>query len=137
MSRLDQSLYSTTFLAFGGGGQFCSRCLLADHTQEDRALNPSQAVPLVQLRDREPAGGVAGGRRGTALLSNADPSNVGSMLRVERWQVLSPPLLSFRTCVLEVWGVTTRGPAESGRQVRARDYHQHEQRLFIIAGARM
>ena len=29
-------------------------------------------------------------------------------------------------------GVTTRGPAESGRQVRARDHHQHEQRLFII-----
>ncbi len=31
-SKINQGLYSTTFLAYGGRGQFCSRCLLSDHT---------------------------------------------------------------------------------------------------------
>lgn len=43
-SRLNQSLYSTTW-------QQGPQCL-ADHTQEDCALNPSRAVPMVQVRER-------------------------------------------------------------------------------------
>ncbi len=50
-SRVKQSLYSTTFLAYGGRGQFCTRCLMADHTQKDCALQPLRDVPVVQLRD--------------------------------------------------------------------------------------
>ena len=34
-ARINQGLYSTTFLAYGGRGQFCARCMMADHTQED------------------------------------------------------------------------------------------------------
>ena len=39
-SQLNQALYSTTFLAYGGKGQFCSRCLASDHTQDDCAPHP-------------------------------------------------------------------------------------------------
>lgn len=53
-SKLNHGLYSTTFLAFGGRGQFCSRCLLSDHTQEECALHPNRALPVVQFR--EPGG---------------------------------------------------------------------------------
>ena len=50
-SRINQSLYSTTFLAYGGRGQFCVRCMMSDHTQEECALNPSRALPVVHWRD--------------------------------------------------------------------------------------
>ena len=50
-SRINQSLYSTTFLAYRGRGQFCVRCMMSDHEQEDCALHPNRALPLVQLRD--------------------------------------------------------------------------------------
>ena len=46
-SKVNQSLYSTTFLAFGGRGLFCTRCLMADHSQEDCALHPGRDVPVV------------------------------------------------------------------------------------------
>ncbi len=38
-SRLNQSLYLTTFVAYGGKGRSCSRCLMSDHTQEECALH--------------------------------------------------------------------------------------------------
>ena len=44
-------LYSTTFLAYRGRGQFCARCLMLDHAQEDCALNSHRVLPLVQFRD--------------------------------------------------------------------------------------
>ena len=50
-SKLNQALYSTTFLAFGNKGQFCTRCLLSDHSQEDCALHPSKALPIVQFKE--------------------------------------------------------------------------------------
>ena len=57
-SQLNQALYSTTFLAYGGKGQFCSRCLASDHTQDDCALHPTPMVPWVRLKDQ-----ARGGRR--------------------------------------------------------------------------
>ena len=41
--RLNQALYATTFLAYGGRGQFCPSCMLLDHGQDDCALHPSRA----------------------------------------------------------------------------------------------
>ena len=39
-SKLNQSLYLTTFVAYGGRGRSCNRCLLSDHAQEECALHP-------------------------------------------------------------------------------------------------
>ena len=50
-SRINQSLYATTFLAYGGVRQkFCPECMLADHAQEECALNPSRATPGMQIQ---------------------------------------------------------------------------------------
>ena len=56
-ATLNQSLYSTTFLAYGSRGQFCTRCLMSDHMQEECAMHPSRAMPTVQFR--EPGRGAA------------------------------------------------------------------------------
>ena len=53
---MNQSLYTTTFLAYGGKGQFCSRYMASDHSQEDCALHPRREVPVVQLQKQRPAG---------------------------------------------------------------------------------
>ena len=46
-SRLNPSLYATTFLAQqGGGGKMCHLCMGADHTQEECALTPFLARKL-------------------------------------------------------------------------------------------
>ncbi len=50
-SRVNQGLYATTFLAYGGRGQFCARCMSSDHAQEECALHPNREVPVVQLQD--------------------------------------------------------------------------------------
>ena len=50
-SKLNQSLYTTTFLAYGGRGQFCPCCLSSDHLPEDCALHPQRAVPVVCFRE--------------------------------------------------------------------------------------
>ena len=39
-SKINQSLYSTTFLAYADRSQFCPNCMLSDHTQEECALTP-------------------------------------------------------------------------------------------------
>ena len=51
-SQVNQALYSTTFLAYGGKGQFCSRCLASNHAQEDCALYPPSAVPAGRFREQ-------------------------------------------------------------------------------------
>ena len=51
LARINQSLYFITFLANGGRGQFCFRCMMSDHAQEECALNPNRALPLVQMRE--------------------------------------------------------------------------------------
>jgi len=51
-SRVNQGLYATTFLAYGGRGQFCARCMSSDHAQEECALHPN----------RGPVGGTRGGK---------------------------------------------------------------------------
>lgn len=50
-SKINQSLYTTTFLAYGGWGLYCSHCLASDHAQEDCALHPQRAVPVVRFRE--------------------------------------------------------------------------------------
>lgn len=49
--KINQSLYATTFLAYGGRGQFCSSCMLPDHSREDCALHPGRNLPVVRLGD--------------------------------------------------------------------------------------
>ena len=50
--RLNQALYATTFLAYGGGVKACCpHCMLPDHTREECALNPNRALPLVSVRE--------------------------------------------------------------------------------------
>ena len=46
-SQVNQALYSTTFLAYGGKG-----CLASDHAQEDCALYPPSAVPAGRFREQ-------------------------------------------------------------------------------------
>ena len=41
-SRLNQSLYLTTFVAYGGTGRSCNHCQLSDHAQEECALRPQR-----------------------------------------------------------------------------------------------
>ena len=50
-SRINQSLYATTFLAYGGRGQFCTTCMQPDHTAEECALHPSRALPVVRVSE--------------------------------------------------------------------------------------
>ena len=68
-SRINQSLYSTTFLSMRGKGQCCSMCNLPDHGREDCALNPSRTVPVVHMKESaaptkvDPRGGSGEPRR--------------------------------------------------------------------------
>ena len=41
-SKLSQALYTTTFLAYRGKGQFCQICMMSDHTSEEYALSTQQ-----------------------------------------------------------------------------------------------
>ena len=50
-SKINQSLYTTTFLAYGGRGLYCPHCLASDHAQEDCALHPQRAVPVVRFKE--------------------------------------------------------------------------------------
>jgi hypothetical protein len=50
-SKINQSLYTTTFLVYGGRGLFCPHCLVSDHGQEDCALHPQRAVPVVRFKE--------------------------------------------------------------------------------------
>jgi len=50
-SKINQSLYSTTFLAYGGRGQCCTTCMAPDHTREECALHPGRAIPVVRVRE--------------------------------------------------------------------------------------
>ena len=47
--KINQGLYATTFLAYGGKGQFCQCCMLSDHTVEECALHPSRSVPVIRI----------------------------------------------------------------------------------------
>ena len=50
-SKINQSLYSTTFLAYGAGAKFCPECMMADHSQEECALHPNRSLPVVQMQE--------------------------------------------------------------------------------------
>ena len=53
-AKVNQSLYSTTFLAYGGGrAKLCPDCMMADHTREECALNPARSLPVVQMKEPE------------------------------------------------------------------------------------
>ena len=50
-SKINQSLYSTTFLGYGAGARFYPECMIADHSQEECALHPNRALPVVQMQE--------------------------------------------------------------------------------------
>ena len=56
-SKINQGLYSTTFLAYGGKGQFCQSCMQSDHTHEECALHPNRAVPVIHIKESMGTGG--------------------------------------------------------------------------------
>ena len=56
-SKINQGLYSTTFLVYGGKGQFCQSCMQSDHTHEECALHPNRAVPVIRIKDSVGTGG--------------------------------------------------------------------------------
>ena len=51
-SKINQGMYATTFLAYGGRGQSCLSCMLSDHTSEECALHPSRSVPVIRIGER-------------------------------------------------------------------------------------
>ncbi len=51
-SKINRSLYSTTFLAYGGRGQCCTPCMLSDHPTEEHALHPGRDVPVAHIQDQ-------------------------------------------------------------------------------------
>ena len=55
-SRLNQTLFATTMLAYGNKPQACPLCNLPDHSQEECALNPSRAVPIIQVAEQSRSG---------------------------------------------------------------------------------
>ena len=55
-SQVNQALHSTTFLTYGGKGQFSYRCLSSDHMQEECALHPNSLVPVVRFKDQARSG---------------------------------------------------------------------------------
>lgn len=57
-SQLNQSLYLTTFVAYGGKGQSCANCLLSDHAQDECALQVKSPGPI--FRRSETPGGPRG-----------------------------------------------------------------------------
>ena len=50
-SKVKQSLYSTTFLAYRGRGQFCTHYMLSDHSSEE-CVAFSRGIPLLQIQDQ-------------------------------------------------------------------------------------
>ena len=54
-SKLNQGLYATTFLAYGGKGQVCKECLSSDYSHDDCALHPSRSMPVVRVREARQA----------------------------------------------------------------------------------
>ena len=50
-SKINQSLYSTTFLAYGSKARSCTTYMLPDHTDEECALHPNREVPLIRMRE--------------------------------------------------------------------------------------
>ena len=69
-SRLNPSLYATTFLARqGGGGKSCHLCMDVDHSAEECALAPLLPRPTKMLTDgkEEKSGGAPGPKPGAAV----------------------------------------------------------------------
>lgn len=71
-SKLNQSLYSTTFLAYGGRGRFCASCSMSHHTPEECALHPNRSMPVIQLQ-----GNLGGVRRERAERDSQTPRSRG------------------------------------------------------------
>ena len=57
--KMNQSLYSTTFIAYGGRGQFCSACTMPDHMRDECALSKLKEM-------REPGKRCSGGHQSAA-----------------------------------------------------------------------
>ncbi len=56
-SRVNQSLYLTTFLAYASRGQFCTHCMLSDHLMEESALTLVEKCQWSRFRTRARGGG--------------------------------------------------------------------------------
>ena len=50
-SPINQSLYSTTFSAYGSKARSCTTCMLPDHMDEECALHPNREVPLIRMSE--------------------------------------------------------------------------------------
>ena len=53
-AKINQSLYSTTCMAYGAQYRVCHQCNLADHSPEECAMHPGNTLPILSLRDAPP-----------------------------------------------------------------------------------
>ena len=51
-SKINQSLYSTMFLAYAGRSQFYPNCMFSDHTHEECAFTPVPRHGREPIRER-------------------------------------------------------------------------------------
>lgn len=50
-SKINQSLYSTTFLGFGNKPHCCPTCQMPDHTYDECALHPNRQLSVIRVRE--------------------------------------------------------------------------------------
>ena len=55
-NKINQGLYTTPFLTYGGNGQFCQSCMMLDHSHEECALHLNWVVPVVCIRESASGG---------------------------------------------------------------------------------
>ena len=91
-SQINQSLYATTFLAYGGRGQGCSSCMQPDHTLEEGALHQGRSYgtgrsEMPERRMRwEPCRNKGGGKRPCFAWNEGRCSPVRSRVREVLWR---------------------------------------------------
>ena len=52
ISKINQSLYAMTFLAYCDRGQVCATCMQSGHSQKEYALKPACEGPRNQMEER-------------------------------------------------------------------------------------
>ena len=110
-AKINQSLYSTTFLAYGAAGgrpRFCPDCMMADHSQEECALHPSRALPVVQMQ------GMTGRMRATESRGKRERS--GSCYTWNEGRCMLILEVSLRPRVCPMWGWPQEVPVSGGGQ---------------------
>ena len=84
-SKINQSLYATTFWAQRERGRFCQICTLSDHAQDECALHPGRSVPTLCVTQPAPQ---REDRKPLVLELRRKRAKRGGMLCLERRQVL-------------------------------------------------